>query len=135
MRFELIEHTADTGIVAYGSDLPEAFASAAYGLFSIITEPDKLAETVAHEVSVTADDIEALLLEWLNELIYLFDAKGLIFKRFEVHKLSDTELKATCYGEKYNPAKHELKLGVKAATYHMLEVDKKNNRVQVIFDI
>ena len=41
-RFQLIEHTADTGLVAHGESLAEAFANAAYGLFSIIAELDKL---------------------------------------------------------------------------------------------
>jgi len=49
--------------------------------------------------------------------------------------LDGRQLKATCYGEKYDPSRHHLKTGVKSATYHMLKVDKENNQVQVIFDV
>ncbi len=134
-RFDLIEHTADTGIIAYGRDLREAFANAAYGLFSIIAELDAIREKTSYEIDVGSDNLDGLLVDWLNELIYIFDAKRLIFKRFHIIEFEDRRLKATCYGEKYDPEKHEIKMGVKAATYHMLEVDREKNRVQVIFDV
>ncbi len=134
-RFEFIDHTADVGIIAHGEDLADAFANAAYGLFSIITDPAKIAENMSHEAEIHSDDIEALLFDWLNELIYIFDAKKLVFRRFEIVEFRDQHLKAVCHGERYDPARHHLKLGVKAATYHMLQVDRQNNRVRVIFDV
>jgi SHS2 domain-containing protein len=134
-RFELIEHTADIGINAYGKDLPEAFASAAYGMFSIIAELDSVKEVASRRVEVTADDIESLLFEWLNSLLYYFDIEMLLFSRFDIIEFGDTRLVADCRGEKYDASRHRLKTGVKSATYHMLEVDRKNNRVRVIFDI
>ncbi|MFH0914152.1 MAG: archease [Chloroflexota bacterium] len=134
-RFRLIEHTADIGLVAYGKSLPEAFANAAYGLFSIMTEPGKVREVVSREVVVSAPDLEGLLFEWLNSLLYLFDVEHLLFKRFDIKELSEQSLKAICWGEKYDPARHELKLGVKSATYHQLKVDRKKNQAQVIFDV
>ena len=134
-RFQLIEHTADTGLVAYGGSLAEAFANAAYGLFSIIVELNKVKEIEPRSVAVSAEDIEGLLFNWLNHLIYIFEVEHLLFKRFDITEFTDHNLKATCRGEIYNPARHHLKLGVKSATYHMLEVDGEKNRVQVIFDV
>lgn len=134
-RFDFIEHTADVGLIAYGKDLPEAFSNAAYGLFSIIADLDTVSEKFSHQVTVTSEDIYGLLFEWLNELIYLFDARGYLFKRFDIPKFGDQRLNAVCYGEKYQPGRHNLKLGVKAATYHMLQVDREKNQVQVIFDV
>jgi SHS2 domain-containing protein len=134
-RYELIEHTADIGINAFGKDLPEAFASAAYGMFSIIAEVDSVREVETRHVEVSADDVEGLLFEWLNGLLYYFDVEMLLFKRFDIIKFGDNRLAADCHGEKYDPSRHHLKTGVKSATYHMLEVDRSNNRVRVIFDI
>jgi SHS2 domain-containing protein len=72
----------------------------------------------------------------LNELICLFDTENIVFKRFDVTQLNNTQLKARSYGEKVDSSKHRLKTGVKAATYHMLKVDKSDGcRVQVLFDI
>ena len=134
-RFELIEHTADTGLIAYGSNLAEAFANAAYGLFSIITELNKVREVESRPVVVSAGDVEGLLFDWINNLIYIFDVEHLLFKRFNITVFTERNLIATCRGESYDPSRHRLKLGVKSATYHMLKVDRQKNRVQVIFDI
>ena len=134
-RYELIEHTADIGINAYGKTLREAFASAAYGMFSIIAELESVREAEKRRVEVSADDIEGLLFEWLNSLLYYIDVEMLLFRRFDIIEFGDTRLVADCYGEKYNASRHRIKTGVKSATYHMLEVDRQKNRVRVIFDI
>ena len=134
--FEIIDHTADVGIAAYGADMSQAFANAARALFSLITELDDVDEVLHRDIELIAPDEESLLVEWLNELIYLFDAENIIFKRFDIIKLNNTQLKARSYGEKVNSLKHKLKTGVKAATYHMLKVDKGDGcQVQVLFDI
>ncbi len=135
IRYKLIEHTADTGLIAYGKNLPEAFGNAAYGMFSIIAELDDVRETESRRIDVSADDPESLLFEWLNRLLYYFDVDMLLFKRFEVELLPENRLKAICYGEKYDPLRHRLKTGVKSATYHMLKVDGEKNEVQVILDV
>ena len=134
-RFQLIEHTADTGLIAYGNSLAEAFANAAYGLFSIIAELRKVREVESRPVVVSAEDAESLLFEWLNSLIYIFDVEHLLCKKFDITEFTKQNLKATCWGERYDPSRHRLKTGVKSATYHMLEVDGEKNRVQVIFDV
>ena len=134
--FEIVNHTADVGIIAYGADIKQAFANAARALFSLITELDEVAEVLHRDIELIAPDEESLLVEWLNELIYLFDAENIIFKRFDITELNNTQLKARSYGEKVNSLKHKLKTGVKAATYHMLKVDKGDGcKVQVLFDI
>jgi len=134
-RFELIEHTADMGLAAYGKDLAEAFANAAYGMFSIIAELDNVREIESRRIEIKEDDGESVLFEWLNTLLYYFDVETLIFKRFNIIEFGEGNLKAECYGEKYDPNRHHLKTGIKSATYYMLEVDRERNRVQVIFDV
>lgn len=135
-RFEVIDHTADVGIAAYGKDLKEAFANAAYALFSLMVDLEGVDETSCHDVKVTAEDQDDLLVAWLNELIYIVEVENVLFKRFEVGELTETRLSATCYGETIDPQRHKLKVGVKAATYHMLRIDKGDGfRVQVLLDI
>jgi len=134
--FEFIDHTADVGIIAYGADMSQAFANAARALFSLITELDDVEEVIERDIELTATDEESLLVEWLNELVYQFDTEGILFKRFDIIQLNNTQLKARGYGEKVDRSKHKLKMGVKAATYHMLKVDKGDGcKVQVLFDI
>lgn len=123
------------GLVAYGKSLAEAFANAAYGLFSLIVEPNKVKEKESRKVMVQAQDAEGLLFNWINELIYIFEVERLLFRSFSITEFTGQSLEATCWGERYDPSRHQLRTGVKSATYHMLKVDEEKNRVQVIFDV
>ena len=135
--FEIMDHTADVGIIAYGTDIEELFCNAALALFSLITELESIQEKVHLSLKVSSDERDTLLIEWLNELIYFFDAKHILFNRFDIESLTRNELKATCHGEAFDPTKHKIKRGVKAATYHMLRLDKNNDgyKAQIILDI
>jgi len=135
--FEIIDHTADIGIVAYGTDIKQVFANAALGLFNLMADLDDFKEDLQRELELSAEDAEVLLVEWLNELIYIFDVEHIIFKRFEIDELTSTHIKARCFGEKIKPGQHKLKREIKAATYHMLRISKEDGgyKVQVIFDI
>jgi Uncharacterized conserved protein len=135
--FEIIDHTADVGIIAYGADVKELFSNAALALFSLITNTESIEEKLQHNLEISSEDRDSLLVEWLNELIYLFDTEHTLFNRFEIESLSPNHLKAICYGESFNPLKHRIKTGVKAATYHMLKVDEDSSgyKAQIIFDI
>ena len=135
--FEIIDHTADVGIVAYGADVEELFSNAALALFSLITEPESIKGKLHFDLTVNSEDRDSLLVEWLNELIYLFDVEHILFNRFDIESLTRNQLKATCYGETFDPIKHKVKVGVKAATYHMLKLDKNGGgyKAQIIFDI
>jgi SHS2 domain-containing protein len=134
--FELIEHTADVGIRAYGASISEAYTNTARAMFNLITDLDNIQEKTFRDVEVTAPDREILVVEWLNELIFLFDSEQLLFKRFAITKLTDTELRARCFGEKADRSRHDLKMGIKSATYHMLKVEQNDRyQVQVLLDI
>jgi SHS2 domain-containing protein len=135
--FEIIDHTADIGIVSYGTDIKQVFSNTAFGLFSLITELDNIQENLQRDIEISSQDIESLLVEWLNELLYIFDVDHIVFKRFEFAELNKRALKVRCFGDKINPEQQEIKREVKAATYHMLSINRENDgyRAQVIFDI
>ncbi len=135
--YEVLEHTADVGIVAYGKDLKQTFTNAARGMFSLVTSLNKVRAITSHEISVSANNKENLLVEWLNELIFLFDTEHFISKRFKITDLDETKLKAIVYGEKTDLSRHKINIGIKATTYHMLEIKQtdKGYEARVIFDI
>lgn len=135
-NFEFIDHTADIGIIAYGNSVEEVFVNAAYGMFSLIADLEKVAEVIGHQVIAEAPDQEELLVTWLNELLYLFDAEDLIFSRFEIVDLRQQYVRAMAYGESVDPSRHNLKTQVKAATYHQLKLEKGDEfRARIILDI
>jgi len=136
-RFDIIDHTADIGIVAYGDDMKEAFANADYGMFSLMADLRQVKEETSRYIEAEAGDRDSLVVSWLNELLYLFDTERIVFKRFDILELRNTRLRSDAYGEKVDASRHRLRSGVKAATFHMLKVseDRGRWRVRVIFDV
>jgi len=136
-RFEFLEHTADAYVAAYGENLGEAFESAALAMFEVMTEVKKVKPLVEDHVEVRAMDESALLYSWLEALLLKFDIKGLLFSRFKVLELKGTSdglmLKAKIWGEKYDPQRHPQKVGVKAITYHRMEIIKEPGKVTLKF--
>ena len=135
--YDLIDHTADVGVKAYGKNLSEAFEHAAKAMFDIITDNSEIETVGQYTILLDAHDLEQLLVDWLSELLYLNSAKNLVFGFFKVNlDEKNKSLSATVFGEKYNISKHKIGAEIKAVTYHMLEVkNKKPFHVQVLFDI
>ena len=134
--FQFIDHTADAGILVKAETLEGLFETAALGFSELVTRVDSLNCLIQRQFRLQEEDIETLLVSWLQELLYLLDTEDLIFGRFQVH-LKDLELEATAWGEVFDPEIHTMKTEVKAITYHQLEVaeDDQGWKAQVIFDI
>ncbi|MBN1368648.1 MAG: archease, partial [Dehalococcoidaceae bacterium] len=120
--YRLTEHTADIGLIARGIDLSEAYANAARGMFSIITDLRKIRLRQSVTLCIAEQDRETLLFEWLNRLLYYFDTQGIILRNFTVVLAGPNHLTAVCRGEKYDPDRHIIKTGIKAATFHKLSI-------------
>ncbi len=135
--FEMVAHTADIGVRIHGGDMEELLVNAAHALYSILLRTTNLTERLERVVTVDSPDEETLLVDWLNELIYLFDAEQLAFSRFEVEQLTGCCLQARCFGECTDSARHEAARDVKAATYHMAHIHRAADgyTAQVILDV
>lgn len=135
--FETFEHTADIGLAARGRTLEELFANAAMGLVDLIVDPSGLREETRLELSVSAQDREALLVAWLNELLYLLDSRGFLPRRCVITRISDTALAAELVGDRVDRDRHTLRRQVKAATYHGLRIAHANGQweARVILDL
>ena len=136
-RFELIDISGDAGIRAFGSDLSELFANAAKGMYSLITDSECITPQKSLEIKTESNSHEGLLVSWLNELVFHFDTYGFIGKEVHIHELHDTLIRATVTGEDFDPEKHGRGLLIKAATYHKLRIERKEDHweADVIFDI
>jgi SHS2 domain-containing protein len=138
-EFEVFEHTADVGIRAYGSDLNSAFANAAKGMFSIITDLEKVKPIGEYKVDVSAQDEEQLLVDWLSELLYIHSVSQKLFSKFQVNIQKEEgkwRIYASACGEDYQSENHPYHTEIKAVTHHILEIKKDDGyMVQVLFDI
>lgn len=135
--FEVFEHTADIGLRSYGRTLEEAFENAARGMFSLMADLNTVEATEEVKVRVEADDPGSLLVAWLNELLYLFDAKKILLSKFTIQEWDKKScLLALAYGERIDPKKHQLEMDIKACTYHMLKITKNDlYACQVVLDV
>ena len=135
--FEFLEHTADAYIAAYGEDLAEAFENAALAMFETMTDTKAVEPVNEKTVAAKGTDKQALLYDWLERLLVLFEVEGILFSKFRIPKIQKAEegyrFKAKAYGEPYNPQKHKQKVGVKAVTYHRMEVNEAPGEVVLKF--
>jgi SHS2 domain-containing protein len=136
-RFRILEHTADVGFEAYGATREEVFANSARALIDLIVDLDTIRTREQVSVQIAGPDLESVLVNWLNEILFLNDAEGWLFRDFEVQHLHDNSLVAWARGEKYQRSHHQTKLLVKAVTYHQLALIETADgwKAQVYVDI
>ena len=134
---EILDHPADIGIKVKGKSLQELFTNAALGTTSLIIDAKTISQNVIKEISLNGNNIEELFIKWLDEIVYLFDAEGFIVKNIKVETSHEMSLRAIIMGEKFNPDKHQVKLYLKAVTYHQLEIKqiKEGWEAIVFFDV
>jgi len=135
--FQSFDTTADTGLEIYGAGLEEVFRNALRGLFSIITDLERVEESEETEVNAQGEDWPDLMVTWLNELVFLQDARGWLFKDCYIEELKPYTIRALCKGERFKKGKHRIKTLVKAATYHQAAVEEtpQGYRAVVILDV
>ena len=143
LPYQYGEHPADILIIAHGSTIEEAFKNAALGLINVIYDYTKVQPVKEKVIEVYGEDFEQLLFNWIDELLYIFDAEkfaiGNYFKEIIIKQENEHyKLRALVMGEKYDMNKHGFKgVIVKAMTYHMMEIKKVNDywRLQFVVDI
>jgi len=136
-RFEILEHTADVGIRAYGRSLPELYSNAARALLDIMVRTRDVRPAVSLDVHVAGRDRVELLVAWLHEIIFRFETTGLVFGDAEVRRIEDGSLDGVLRGEPLDSRRHVLGREVKAVTYHGARVDETRDGwiAEVILDI
>ncbi len=125
-HWEHFHHEADVGIHGWGATPDAAFEQAALAMTAVITDPGTVAETEAIRIQCDAPDVELLLVDWLNALVYEMVTRKMLFSRFQV-EISDTSIQATAWGETVDRAKHRPAVEVKGATYTELKVRRDNS--------
>jgi SHS2 domain-containing protein len=136
-HFEILDHTADIGIIVYGEDLRALFENAGEAFFHLLTDLRKVRRRIEKRIDIGGESLDRLMVDWLSELLYLHDVENLLFKGFKVEYVGEDGLKAVVKGEPFKEGVHVIKTEVKAVTYHLIEVRQNNGhwRAQIIFDV
>lgn len=135
-RWEHFSHDADVGIRGYGSTPAEAFAMAATAMTGIITDLNQIRALKSIPITCSALDLEILLVDWLNAIIYEMDVRQMLFSEFAV-TIQDLCLKAIIKGESIDPDRHQPAVGIKGATYTELKVYQRDELwvAQCVLDV
>lgn len=136
-RYRIFGTTADLGVVSWGGGKKEAFENQAAGMFAAMVDLRGVRPRQGMTVEAKGRDDERLLFRFLDELLFLFDAKRLFLRQFEIIFMGKGSLKAEVRGEPIDLARHVVRTPVKAVTYHLLEVKRTGGRyrTRVIYDI
>ncbi len=134
MKYKLLEHTADALVEAHGKNLGELFGNAAFAMFDLMTDLSKVKPKGELKVTLEAESKEQLLVDFLQELLFLHETEGIVLSEFEV-KTDGRKLDALVWGEKFDEKRHTKHAVVKAVTYHMLKFDDEKGTVTVLFDV
>lgn len=128
---------ADLTVEAYGLDLNEAFANIALGAFNAITPLEGIEPLESRIVEVRSEDYPALLYDFLDELLFIYDSELLVFSKIDV-KIGENPLHLTseCRGEYLDPSRHKYRIVIKAVTFHQMKIEEtpKGWRIRVVFD-
>ncbi len=135
--YKILDHPADIGIEAFGKNLKSAFEQSAIGLVSIILDTSRIQCDEQKHISIFGEDYEQLLVKWLSEVLYIFDAEKFVPINFLIEKLTPKYLSAFVSGEKFKNNIHATYLDVKAVTYHQISIEETNTgaKLRVFLDI
>ena len=134
MKYRLLEHTADAMVEVHGEDLDERFENAAYAMFDQITDLSRVVPKGELKVVMSGETREQLLVDFLQELLFVHDTEDLVFVEFQV-KTDGKTLEALVRGEKFDEQRHTKRSVVKGVTYHRLEFDDQGKSLTILFDV
>jgi SHS2 domain-containing protein len=136
-EFTLLNHTADLGIQVRGSDVKNLFENAAKVLVHLMVKGESLKETLPRKISVSGEDLADLMVQWLGEILYLFEGEKEVVTSLHIESLMPSALKASVNTVPFDPEIHEILSEIKAVTYHQIDVAPKRDywEAKVIFDI
>lgn len=135
--YRFIDHTADFGLEIFGADPKILFEQAAMALSDLIADPASVVATQDQPMEVDGDDWADLMVNWLRELLYLWNGEERLIGGVAVTAINDNSLSAMIETEAFDARRHKIRNEIKAVTYHQIEVGPFEGgwRAQVIFDI
>jgi SHS2 domain-containing protein len=137
MNYEILDHTADICVRVYGESFDDLLRNAARAMMDIITDREKVNPSQEIKIKAQGETKEELLVHWLDEILFIHQVKKMVLRDFEVHLVSETEVRGKAFGESIDAERHEIGLDIKAITYHNLKIEPSDDRlkVDIVFDI
>jgi len=133
---------ADAAFEASGDTLEEVFEAATQATIELMADPETVSSDWHHDVDLDEEDVASLLFEWLSHLVFLKDARGVVFQKAPVAVCYDQQKKrwtlhGTIIGEPINQSRQNLRSDIKAVTKHQYSITEKEGRwvARVVLDL
>ena len=135
--YEIIDHTADLGIIVKGGNIKELFVNAANAMTDLMVKADIREKGTKRKLIVEGDDLPDLMVRWLGEILFLFNGEHIVVRAMEIDSVSPTRLQSKLNVVSLNRSRHEILREIKAVTYHQIAVEETAHgwEARVIFDI
>lgn len=137
MGHRRFEHTADIGLEVWAADRIALFGDAAVALTEQITDPNQLSACKQQAISIDGIDWPDLMVNWLREVLYLWNGRRLLVQQVRIEHLAPFQLKATLACDVYDARRHRIRTEIKAVTYHQIRVapDRTGWRAKIVLDV
>jgi len=136
-KYRLTKHQSELAVRISGSSQADLFANSAFALFDVMTDPATIEIKERIPLEIEGTDRDDLMVNWVRELLYLYQGSGYLLKEFKINQVKDTMVKAEVCGEKIDPDRHEIKQEIAAVAFHKSRMEKTGNQwiAQLIFEL
>jgi SHS2 domain-containing protein len=136
-KYRLMTRQSELAVKVVGNSQADLFANSAFALFDVMTDLEKIEVKERLPLEVEGADRDDLMVNWMRELLYLYQGSGYLLKEFQIREVRDTFVKADVCGEKIDPDRHDMKKEVTAVAYHQSRMEKTGNQwtAQLIFEV
>ncbi len=136
-KYRITKHQTELAVRISGSSQADLFANSALALFDVMTDPSTIEIREHIPLEIEGSNRDDLMVNWMRELLYLYQGGGYLLKEFKINQVKDTLVKAEVSGEKIDPDRHEIKQEIAAVAFHKSRMEKTGNQwiAQVIFEI
>ena len=137
LNYQIIDHTADLGILVKGANIKDLFVNAADAMMDLMVKADVSDKGAKRKVLVEGEDFPDLMVRWLSEILYLFDGEHIVVSAIEISSISPMQLESTLRVVPFKRGHHEILREIKAVTYHQISVQRVHDgwEARIIFDI
>ncbi len=136
-KYRVMTRQSALAVKVIGNSQADLFANSAFALFDVMTDIEKIEIKEHLPLEVEGADRDDLMVNWMRELLYLYQGSGYLLREFQVREVKDTLVKADVCGEKIDPDRHEIKKEVAAVAYHQSRMEKTGNQwtAQLVFEV
>lgn len=136
-RYRILNHSSDLSIKVSGKTQPELFANSAFALFDLMADLDKVQITEQLPLEVEGVDPDDLIVNWMRELLYLFQGSGYLLKEFEIRETRENYVRAEVKGEKFDPDRHDIRREIRSVFQHQCRMEKTGEQwtARIVFEV